>query len=105
RSADNVAVCERYGFLGGNLTVAKVGTICGLYVGDDAGEFDFVVGGIAREGAEAVARRGRRRVPLGRRRDRSRGRGGACASRRRRRTRAFQGDGRVPVRAVGRQTL
>ena len=55
RSGANVALCERYGFLGGNLTVAKVGTVCGLYVRDDAGAFDFVVGGIAREVADALA--------------------------------------------------
>jgi len=59
RAGARVVLCERYGFLGGNLTVAKVGTICGLYVGgDEAGEFDFVVGGIAREVAEALARDG-----------------------------------------------
>jgi hypothetical protein len=48
-------LCERYGFLGGNLTVANVGTICGLYVCGEAGEFDFVVGGIARELADSLA--------------------------------------------------
>ena len=59
RAGARVVLCERYGFLGGNLTVAKVGTICGLYVdGGEAGEFDFVVGGIAREVAEALARDG-----------------------------------------------
>jgi hypothetical protein len=55
RAGARVVLCERYGFLGGNLTVAKVGTICGLYVRDDAGEFDFVVGGIARELADTLA--------------------------------------------------
>lgn len=58
RAGARVVLCERYGFLGGNLTVAKVGTICGLYVSDDAGEFDYVVGGIARELADALARDG-----------------------------------------------
>jgi hypothetical protein len=58
RAGARVVLCERYGFLGGNLTVAKVGTICGLYVGGDAGEFEFVVGGIAREIADALARDG-----------------------------------------------
>jgi FAD-dependent oxidoreductase family protein len=58
RAGASVVLCERYGFLGGNLTVAKVGTICGLYVGGDGGEFDFVVGGIAREIADALARDG-----------------------------------------------
>ena len=57
-AAPALVLCERYGFLGGNLTVAKVGTICGLYVGGDGGEFEFVVGGIAREIAEALARDG-----------------------------------------------
>ena len=33
RLGARVVLCERYGFLGGNLTVAAVGTICGLYVG------------------------------------------------------------------------
>ncbi|HKA92826.1 MAG TPA: FAD-dependent oxidoreductase [Acidimicrobiia bacterium] len=55
RSGARVVLCERYGFLGGNLTVAKVGTICGLYVRDDGDEFDYVVGGIARELADALA--------------------------------------------------
>jgi hypothetical protein len=59
RAGARVVLCERYGFLGGNLTVAKVGTICGLYVGDaERAEFDFVVGGIAREFADALARDG-----------------------------------------------
>jgi hypothetical protein len=60
RVGARVVLCERYGFLGGNLTVAKVGTICGLYVADaDGSEFDFVVGGIAREFADALARDGK----------------------------------------------
>lgn len=58
REGARVVLCERYGFLGGNLTVAKVGTICGLYVGDGAGSFDYVVGGVAREFAESLARSG-----------------------------------------------
>jgi hypothetical protein len=59
RAGARVVLCERYGFLGGNLTVAKVGTVCGLYVADaDRAEFDFVVGGIAREFADALARNG-----------------------------------------------
>ena len=49
-----VVLCERYGFLGGNFTVAAVGTVCGLYVRDGDG-FDFVVGGIARELADGLA--------------------------------------------------
>src|SRR4051812_3809404 len=65
RAGARVVLCERYGFLGGNLTVAKVGTICGLYV-DTGGGFDFVVGGIAREFAERLAPGGGgvRPVPL-----------------------------------------
>jgi len=58
RAGARVVLCERYGFLGGNLTVAKVGTICGLYVRDDSGEFDYVVGGIARELADSLAAAG-----------------------------------------------
>lgn len=58
RAGARVVLCERYGFLGGNLTVAKVGTICGLYVAAGEGQFDFVVGGIAREVADALAREG-----------------------------------------------
>ena len=60
RAGASVVLCERYGFLGGNLTVAKVGTVCGLYVADtDRAEFDFVVGGIAREFTDALARDGK----------------------------------------------
>lgn len=59
RSGASVVLCERYGFLGGNLTVAAVGTICGLYRGDAArGEFDLVAGGVAREVAERLAATG-----------------------------------------------
>ena len=32
RAGASVALLERYGFLGGNFTVAAVGTMCGLYV-------------------------------------------------------------------------
>jgi hypothetical protein len=58
RQGASVVLCERYGFLGGNLTVAKVGTVCGLYVGDLEGSFDYVVGGIARELADGLAAAG-----------------------------------------------
>jgi hypothetical protein len=58
RAGADVVLCERYGFLGGNLTVAKVGTICGLYLQDGTGSFDFVVGGIARELATELAAAG-----------------------------------------------
>lgn len=54
RLGARVVLCERYGFLGGNFTVASVGTICGLYLDTGAG-FDFVVGGIARELADRLA--------------------------------------------------
>jgi FAD dependent oxidoreductase len=58
RLGARVALCERYGFLGGNLTVAAVGTICGLYVKTVDGGFDDVVGGIAREVADRLAAEG-----------------------------------------------
>ncbi len=54
RLGARVVLCERYGFLGGNFTVASVGTICGLYL-DTGDGFDFVVGGIARELTERLA--------------------------------------------------
>src|SRR5205085_1440536 len=54
RAGARVVLVERYGFLGGNFTAASVGTICGLYL-DTGAEFDFVVGGIAREFADALA--------------------------------------------------
>jgi hypothetical protein len=63
RAGARVVLCERYGFLGGNFTVASVGTVCGLYVDTGAG-FDFVVGGIARELADALARDGRGMGPV-----------------------------------------
>src|SRR5690348_14436791 len=53
RLGARVVLCERYGFLGGNFTVASVGTICGLYLDTGAG-FDFVVGGLARELADRL---------------------------------------------------
>jgi len=58
RLGARVVLCERYGFLGGNLTVAKVGTICGLYVADGRGGYDPVVGGLARELADGLAAHG-----------------------------------------------
>jgi len=58
RQGARVTLCERYGFLGGNLTVAAVGTICGLYVAEGDGTFDLVVGGIAREVADRLAAEG-----------------------------------------------
>ena len=41
RQGARVCLLERYGFLGGNFTVASVGTICGLYL-PDAGSFSYV---------------------------------------------------------------
>ena len=58
RLGARVALCERYGFLGGNLTVAAVGTICGLYRKTLDDGFEFVVGGIAREVADRLAAEG-----------------------------------------------
>lgn len=57
RGGARVVLCERYGFLGGNFTVASVGTICGLYLDTGAG-LDFVVGGIARELADRLVAEG-----------------------------------------------
>src|SRR5262249_59064963 len=49
RAGARVVLCERYGFLGGNLPVAQGGTICGLYLADtEHGEFHFVVGCLPR---------------------------------------------------------
>lgn len=58
RSGASVALLERYGFLGGNFTVASVGTMCGLYVRTSPGEFDLVTGGLGRSFADALAARG-----------------------------------------------
>jgi hypothetical protein len=63
RLGARVVLCERYGFLGGNFTVASVGTVCGLYL-DTGDGFDFVVGGIAREIADALAREGKGLGPV-----------------------------------------
>ena len=53
-----MALLERYGFLGGNFTVASVGTMCGLYVRTAPGEFDHVTGGFARSFTDELAARG-----------------------------------------------
>lgn len=55
REGARVVLCERYGFLGGNLTVAAVGTVCGLYRTDGPGDFSPVVGGLAREVVDRLA--------------------------------------------------
>jgi hypothetical protein len=57
RTGATVVLCERYGFLGGNFTAASVGTICGLYLPTGSG-YDLVVGGIAREVADALVAEG-----------------------------------------------
>ena len=50
RAGAKVVLLERYGFLGGLATTAQVGTICGLYLRDDAGaEAVPVAGGFANE--------------------------------------------------------
>jgi len=53
RAGARTVLLERYGMLGGNFTVASVGTICGLYAREDEG-FVPVVGGIAREFPERL---------------------------------------------------
>lgn len=58
REGATVALLERYGFLGGNFTVAAVGTMCGLYVRTAPGQFDHVTGGVAKSFADALAERG-----------------------------------------------
>src|SRR5205823_6173816 len=59
----SVCLLERYGFLGGNFTVASVGTICGLYVAD-AGSFSYVTRGVAEEVAEALKASGAGNGPV-----------------------------------------
>lgn len=58
RAGARVALLERYGFMGGNFTVASVGTLCGLYVRTGAGAFDHAVGGLTRRFADELAARG-----------------------------------------------
>jgi choline dehydrogenase-like flavoprotein len=58
-----VILVERYGFLGGNLTAALVGTIGGLFVKGEEG-FDYVVGGIPRDCAETLKGRGQAFGPV-----------------------------------------
>lgn len=54
RTGARTVLVERYGFFGGNATAAWVGTICGLYR-TVKGEFEPVVGGIARSWAEDLS--------------------------------------------------
>jgi hypothetical protein len=58
RSGASVALLERYGFLGGNFTVAAVGTMCGLYVRNEPGDFDYVTGGLAKSFADELTTAG-----------------------------------------------
>ncbi|WP_334141302.1 FAD-dependent oxidoreductase [Rhabdothermincola sp.] len=58
RHGARVVLLERYGFLGGNFTVAAVGTMCGLYVREAPGRFTHVTGGLAREFAGELVARG-----------------------------------------------
>jgi ribulose 1,5-bisphosphate synthetase/thiazole synthase len=64
RLGGRVCLLERHGFLGGNFTAASVGTVCGLYVKESDGSFDYVVGGIAREIAEELKSRAAATGPL-----------------------------------------
>src|SRR5437763_6963429 len=63
RLGARVCLLERYGFLGGNFTVASVGTICGLYV-DEGGSWAYVTRGIAEEVAEALKAAGAANGPV-----------------------------------------
>ena len=63
RLGARVCLLERYGFLGGNFTVASVGTICGLYVAD-GGSWAYVTQGIAEEVAEALKAAGSATGPI-----------------------------------------
>lgn len=58
RRGASVVLLERYGFLGGNFTVAAVGTMCGLYVRESPGRFDHITGGLARAFADELSARG-----------------------------------------------
>jgi hypothetical protein len=63
RQGARVCLLERYGFLGGNFTVASVGTICGLYV-SEGGSWAYVTRGIAEEVAEALKAAGSGNGPI-----------------------------------------
>jgi hypothetical protein len=59
RAGAKVVLLERYGFLGGLGTTAKVGTICGLYLRDTTGaEATPVAGGFAGEFAARLQKSG-----------------------------------------------
>ncbi len=63
RLGASVCLLERHGFLGGNFTATSVGTMCGLYVADEAG-FGYVTRGVAEEVAESLKTRGAALGPL-----------------------------------------
>src|SRR5437868_2285403 len=63
RLGARVCLLERYGFLGGNFTVASVGTICGLYVAE-GGSWAYVTRGIAEEVAEGLKYAGSANGPI-----------------------------------------
>ena len=58
RRGARVLLLENYGFFGGNLTAASVGTICGLYYRTASGGYEPVVGGFGAEVADTLRRRG-----------------------------------------------
>src|SRR5436305_13764732 len=63
RLGARVCLLERYGFLGGNFTVASVGTICGLYVAE-GGSWAYVTRGVAEAVAEALKTTGAANGPI-----------------------------------------
>lgn len=63
RAGASVLLLERYGFLGGNLTAASVGTFCGLYMKTDSG-FDLAVRGFAEELSERLKSAGAAMGPM-----------------------------------------
>lgn len=64
RQGATVCLLERHAFLGGNFTAASVGSVCGLYVGNGGGGFDYVTRGLAEEVAEALKAAGRAVGPI-----------------------------------------
>jgi hypothetical protein len=64
RLGARVCLLERHAFLGGNFTAASVGSVCGLYVGDGLGGFDYVTRGIAEEVAATLQADGKAMGPV-----------------------------------------
>src|SRR5919108_5206650 len=64
RLGARVCLLERHGFLGGNFTAASVGSVCGLYVGDGRGGFDYVTRGLAEEVAATLQADGKAMGPV-----------------------------------------